>query len=243
MKKIISALLMLVFSFGVLSEECPEGEYFVKGHHRNEYVKKNGTHYLDSFVKETCKKYRDGHLLIKKFIDTPPDLWNQKKEKFKKWNKKEKNFLLNAFEELPEPLVKNLNFRLHRAFESNFKNNPASCIPEKNLIVFYDSFFKENSSRVLAHELAHFLYSSIPKEKKERYKTMALWLEDENGNILISRKDGFVEEDSRIGPEEDFANNVEYYLFDKAILEKKSNMIYNWIEINLSDDLFEKEKK
>ncbi len=178
MKRVVSAFLIFIFSLGAFSKECPEGEYFVKAHHRNEYVRKDGSHYSESFVKETCKEYRDGHLLIKKFLDTPPVFWNQKKEKFKKWNKKEKNVLLKAFEELPEQLVKNQNFKLHRAFKSDFENNPASCIPEKSTIVLYDSFFKENSSRILAHELAHFLYSSISKDKKEKYKTTALGFED-----------------------------------------------------------------
>jgi hypothetical protein len=47
------------------------------------------------------------------------------------------------------------------------------------------------------------------------------------------RPGGFVEIDGRQSPEEDFANNAEYYLFEPALLKKASPKIFSWIEKNL----------
>lgn len=39
----------------------------------------------------------------------------------------------------------------------------------------------------------------------------------------------YVEKDGELSPDEDFANNIEFYLFEPETLRKKSNAIYLWI--------------
>jgi hypothetical protein len=45
----------------------------------------------------------------------------------------------------------------------------------------------------------------------------------------IQRKDGYVAEDGRISPDEDFANNVEYFLYDPETLKTTTPHAYTWI--------------
>lgn len=51
------------------------------------------------------------------------------------------------------------------------------------------------------------------------------------------RKGEFVEHDGKTSAEEDFANNVEYFLFDQAALKNKSPNIFSWIQKNLGQKL------
>ena len=45
----------------------------------------------------------------------------------------------------------------------------------------------------------------------------------------IQRKDGYVEEDGKISPDEDFANNVEYFLLESEKLKMITPHAYTWI--------------
>ena len=47
---------------------------------------------------------------------------------------------------------------------------------------------------------------------------------------MISTRTNFTELDGSSSPSEDFANNLEYYLFDKKILEKKNPKIHQWMK-------------
>ena len=54
------------------------------------------------------------------------------------------------------------------------------------------------------------------------------------GKITFHRKT-FVAADSITSPSEDFAKNIEYYLFEEKILKKKNPGIYKWVK-NLMED-------
>lgn len=47
--------------------------------------------------------------------------------------------------------------------------------------------------------------------------------------VFVPRLDGFVEEDGTEGPNEDFSNNIEYYLFNPKTLHEKTPKVYDWI--------------
>lgn len=52
-----------------------------------------------------------------------------------------------------------------------------------------------------------------------------------------------VEVDSKLSREEDFANNIEYYLFAPDTLKLKSSKAYDWIKQRYGDKLKLKETK
>ena len=53
---------------------------------------------------------------------------------------------------------------------------------------------------------------------------------DRSKNSWISRKDGFIKDDGRISPEEDFANNFESYLFYPEKLKSVTPTAFDWIK-------------
>jgi hypothetical protein len=55
---------------------------------------------------------------------------------------------------------------------------------------------------------------------------MVLWKE---------RPGGFVEDDGRQGPREDFANNLEYYLFAPEVLKEKTPKAFDWMRKRFGD--------
>jgi len=77
----------------------------------------------------------------------------------------------------------------------------------------------------MAHELAHRLYQQLPENEKADYRS-------ENGWYNIARngeaakwycvRKSFVDPDGGNSPDEDFSNNVEYYLFNPLKLKQVS---------------------
>ena len=45
----------------------------------------------------------------------------------------------------------------------------------------------------------------------------------------------YVEDDGKEGPDEDFSNNIEYYLFKPDQLRSKSPKVYEWIRKRYGD--------
>ncbi len=55
--------------------------------------------------------------------------------------------------------------------------------------------------------------------------------------MFISMREGFVEEDGKEGPNEDFSNNVEYFLFEPSVLKIRSPKVYEWFSGKYGDKL------
>jgi Mlc titration factor MtfA (ptsG expression regulator) len=88
---------------------------------------------------------------------------------------------------------------------------------------------------VLAHEFAHKLYGQfIDTDRGKGYADAAEWQTFINPqtkeHFLTTLRYHFVEEDGINGPDEDFSNNIEYFLFDPKKLNAKSPKIYDWIQ-------------
>ena len=47
--------------------------------------------------------------------------------------------------------------------------------------------------------------------------------------VFVPRMDGYVEEDGTEGPNEDFSNNIEYFLFNPKNLHERTPKVYDWI--------------
>lgn len=101
-------------------------------------------------------------------------------------------------------------------------------------LVIYDSAFDEtrNLAQILAHEIAHRIFESLSDEDIESYRFPAGWINVstlENPILVLTRKSA-VKENSYNNIEEDFANNIEFYLFNRAKLQEISPGAYNWIK-------------
>lgn len=111
-------------------------------------------------------------------------------------------------------------------------SNPATN-SNKNEIVLYDEAFSKNKnlSRIFAHEFAHQLYGKMTEFEKLDYRrgTGAILDYKENGDIdWIGRENGYIEPDGRSSFEEDFANNLEHFIYNSDKLKTITPGAYNW---------------
>lgn len=242
MLKHLFLLSFLFFSSISLGIQCPSGFYKVIAHPRQAYYRSDGTFVRATSVKESCREYTAAYKFLKDRIKIgPPPSWPHKKEKFVKWNEDQKNRVIEAFEEIPEILLSDSCKGIYRASKSHDFPNPASN--GDGHLVLYDSAFDltRKLSRVIAHELAHEMYRIFSKKEKLDYSLKSGWNTEIEKNGLVfwkPRNDAAnVEPDSKVSREEDFANNIEYFLFQPDLLQKKSPQAYQWIKDKFGDKL------
>lgn len=168
-----------------------------------------------------------------KLTDGRPPSWPNIGERSKNWTTDEKERVLESLSVIPKqlwvPTVRNIS----RMDKSKDFPNPASNIP--GIIILYDEAFKESLVRYLAHELAHQLYDNFSKSEQREYQIPMNWFPG-FGNKWIHREEKyFVTDDSVLGPQEDFANNLEFFLFDFKKLKGVTEGAVRWIKDKYGD--------
>ncbi len=131
----------------------------------------------------------------------------------------------------------------YRSHKSKFGENPASSY--NGTIVLYDNAFNSGQDpslgQILAHELAHEKYKNLSEKDQDSYQMATNWFDfgpDKSHPSWSNRRkdDEFVRPDSKLGPEEDFAVNVQTYLYDSEKLKKRVPHAYTWIKNHFSDN-------
>jgi len=197
-------LSIVYFNFSY-ALDCSPGQYQVREHPRTEYYRKDSTYVSEAQVKTYCKEYQNFQSLKLKFQEKMPRGWPHKKEKFIKWPTTEKKKITDTINNLPKVLNQAGELKILRADKSETPANPATSAPENKIIVIYDLIKEEDYQKVLAHELAHILYISLPEGEVRAYNRAASW-------------------------KEDFANNVEHFLFDKDAQKVLNKKIYDCLK-------------
>lgn len=113
--------------------------------------------------------------------------------------------------------------------------SPASG--SKEYIILFPKAFTDLGllKRVLAHEVVHFLARREWRGSFEKYKSISGWSSLPKG--MVYRKGSFVEIDGQFSAEEDFANNIEYFMFDPSKLKATNPEIFAWIQKNFAKSL------
>lgn len=239
MKKYISFVLPFFCSFSSLAKDCPTGQHWVKSHSRSSYTRADGTFVRATTISSHCRHNRESdNYWLSKFVDSRPEAWPHRLEKSKEWTTEEIERVLQAICELPAEAWRTSKYKIHRMTQSKDGKNPATSAD--GIVVLYDSAFDRKStlSRVLAHEFAHEIYNGLIEDKALEYRLATNWLaaKEKSGKIkYYSRKDDYVADDGRVSPEEDFANNVEFFLFDPQKLSKTTPHAFRWIKSYFSD--------
>lgn len=228
--------ILLLFSEASLAISCPPGQYFVNSHFRSGYFR-NGKYVSPTTVRAHCKTFTESytfwnHLLSGK---TPPG-WPHKMESFKDWTPAERERFFEAIEALPKELWSGNIQGVYRGKKSKDFPNPATSADK--IVVVYDSAFQKDYylASVVGHELAHQTYNDLTAKERREYWFVTNWFPaDPENNTFISRKDGFVQDDGRESPEEDFANNVESFLYEPEKLQKVTPHAYKWMKRHFGD--------
>lgn len=228
-----------MISVSTYATDCPEGTYFRRAHERSSYYRSDGTFVSAAKVKASCVEKRFGHdFWIRLLKGGKPKDWPHK-ETATKWSDNEKERVLEALSVLPEIFQLKSLKGIYRLSKSKDFPNPASHAP--NIVVLYDSAFenKRNLARIVSHELAHQIYQQLSAEDRRDYGRVAEWSTEIIGSLVYIdlKRSGYVEEDSKKDPDEDFANNIEYFLFNRKELEKKSPKVHGWLKRQFGDRL------
>ena len=191
----------------------------------------------EDFCKDPCKD------ILKKLeqnISTErPSNWPNK-EKTSVWSKSEKKLVVESLSRVPEKLTRMSDFEVFKLDKSVAYPNPASNIAgPKLLITIYNSLFtgSYDLDAIFIHEFAHQYYRTMKPDLQKSYRDSTNWFTSKSNDktILASRSAGFVKEDGKEGPEEDFANNLETYLTDPKTLKNIYAPAFYWIEKNIGD--------
>jgi len=240
MKFLIFFLLCSSFSYAKTNtriSNCPEGEHFVKAHFRRGYVTSSGKVVAPANVKAHCRVNPESYSFWQpKFTDKKIDNWPHKKEVFKNWSPDEIERVLEALSELPNSLWSEKIRGIYRASKSHDFPNPATSAD--GIIILYDTAFdpSRNLPRILAHELAHQSYWDLSQGDRKSYWYSLNWFpRNKQETIFISRKDGYIQDDGRESPWEDYANNVDSFLFEPEKLKRVTPYAYNWIKEHFGD--------
>ena len=233
--KLFSIILSIFIVSSALAIECTEGMYPVSGHPRAAYFRTDGTYVPKTNVSNYCKKYRSEGPLQITFQRKIPRGWPFKKEVFIKCsNEKQKN-INQVINTLPKILTQVGEIKILCAKKSATASNPATCALEEKIIVLYDFSFEMDLKRILTHELAHFLYHSLSTKELKQYWKVAQWSDFNQAQNFTTKRTSFSAPDGATDPEEDFANNVEYFYAEPEVMSKNFSLITKWLSKFLGD--------
>lgn len=229
------------------SLECPPGHYLVRGHPRIGYVRSDGAVFEPTTVRSYCKELTYAYeYLQKRFKKGVIKNWPHRIEKSGVWTESEKEQMIEALEGLPEFLLSDRIEGLYRLKKSKDFPNPASHA--EGIIAVYDSAFANPNrlERILAHELIHQSYKDLSEKERQDYRRATGWkleIEPDGNFYWVGRKDGYIADDGKASHEEDFANNLEHFLYEPDKLKKVTPSAYEWINKKYRNKLKLKDKK
>lgn len=186
------------------------------------------------------KKCKDDSYWSNKIKEGRPVHWDYKSEKSKNWSTSEVNTLKKILALLPKEFKGIVFDGFYRMEKSIQIINPATASAGK-AIALYDHAFQHPAfkiDRVVAHELAHIIYLNFSPKQMEDYWRASEWL---MGGTEFQRKRVFLKMEAKESPEEDFATNIEYFLYEKENIQTELPKVYKWIIDKYANNLKLKE--
>lgn len=234
---LIVALLSAPAAFAAdkLPKDCKPGELWVHSYGKTQYGK-------PIWVSSYCRSFPAGER--KKFwqnrFKDRLGYWPNPTENQKRWNQIERERTLRALDSIPYVLwgtyVKGI-VRFERS-----KDHPNQSSYGDGYVALYDPAFAsgQDLKRLCTHELAHALWDDFPDEWKESYYQETGWMRVRPGPnqppIMMGRIFGYIQDDGRFSPDEDFANNIEAFLFEPEKLHEVTPRAYKWIRERFGDN-------
>lgn len=164
-----------------------------------------------------------------KIKDGRPEKWEPPTEKPTSWTNQEKEKLQAVLGQLPDVFKKFAFKGFYRMQRSGAIGNPGSIAESGQEIVVYNIAFDGpglSLDKIIAHELAHAIFLNFSKREIKDYERSLGWNVVSKGQ---ARSGPFISTGARENVDEDFANNVEYFLFAPEDLKSKVPKAYSWI--------------
>jgi hypothetical protein len=222
------------------SHYCGPGRHWVRAYHRRAYTRANGAPVSATDVGAHCADNPPGYAFWQpKIKNGKPSGWPRQREKPKNWTEEEVERVLEALSQMPRELWDGTLRGIYRMARSEDYPNPASSYAGATTV--YDTALdpSRNLTRILSHELAHQLYRRFSSLDHDGYLKASNWDElKQSGrpSLYVRGRGNFVEEDGKLSPNEDFANNVDYYLFQPDRLKTVTPQVYQWIKSRFGDN-------
>lgn len=239
----------VLFGFPALAanRSCPVGQYRVKEHRRSGYTKSDGTIVRPTMVKSYCKSLtKAAEYLESRFKSGVPSVWPHKKELNGSWTEEEKELLRDALDKIPDSLLSTNIDGFYRLKRSKDYPNPASSAD--GIIVLYDTAFQSsrNLGEIVTHELSHQNYLDLSEKERQDYRRATGWhleLKPDRNFYWEGRKEEYIEDDGSFSPQEDYANNLEHFLYSPDKLKKVTPEAYRWLKKRFGENFKLKERK
>ena len=233
----------LVFNFLALrsnyafAKTCSADTYSVRAYHRSSYQRADGTFVQATSVSESCRIRRVGYEKWDNLLKNGRPVRWPADEKSASWTLEQRERVLEALSELP-PALRDIPIQgIFRFKKSKHYPNPGSKLGSN--IALFDSAFdsSRNLARILAHELAHMSFERLNDKDAIDYRDKTQWTVEvvDHSYGWRPRSSGFVADDGRMSPDEDYANNVEYILFEPNVLKKVTPQAYQWLRKKFGD--------
>lgn len=215
-----------------LSQFCPVGHHWVIEHPRRAYIRSDGTFVRASVIRAHCRENWKGyHFWEDKFSNERPKDWASSRDVTRRWTEEEKERVLEALGDLPETL-RNQKTIEHfvRLKAPSVADSPVASY-SRGAIILYDEAFAQNKnlSRIITHEIAHHIFQHLSQKDRDSYELATGWVRGLKPNQVWRRPKGYVAEDGKIDPSEDFANNFEYLVFDPQKVKKLTPEASSWL--------------
>jgi hypothetical protein len=213
----------------IYAQNCPTNTHFVRSHIRSGVA-------VRAYCRVNPEGFKNWHQFLK---SGRPKNWPTKNEESSDWKKHEVEQLIHLIDDLPNFLISLEIEGIYRLKKSAQYPNPGAN--HQGSIVLYDNAYnnKEDLKKTIIHELAHSLYDSLSEKQKSDYNHSLGWsnLSLDSEIVWIGRKNGYVEGDGSLNPDEDFSNNIEYFLTNSKKLQEVTPKAFEWISKNLGKDL------
>lgn len=223
------------FAADKLPKDCKPGELWVHSYSKTQFGKPIWvSSYCRSFPTTEIKKF-----WINQFKDQV-SYWPNPTEEQRKWSEKERLETIAALNRVPLVLWNKLKGIIRFDRSKDFPNQSSYG---GGHIALYDAAFAkgENLTRLCVHELAHALWDESSIEWQESYYDTTGWtvLQRRPGQspVTIGRILGYVQTDGKFRPDEDFANNIESYIFERERLIEVTPSAHKWIRDRFGDSL------
>lgn len=185
------------------------------------------------YCKKFCQPKKDACLINsywKRMLSNPSD-------PFKFFGSKENELVIKALSRLPKNFnPSSLKGIVKGTKPIDFTSLTTEATSTDEFVVLYPRAFNDPSilDRIIAHEVVHVLMQKEWKALFIAYKQDVGWNTKKG---YEDREGGFVEADGKMSADEDFANNIEYYLFEPSKLKNKSPNIQKWIQKKMGNKL------
>ena len=203
-----SALARQVEGRPTIPSDCTTGEVWVRDH-----SKISGEWTAFCRIRTGNSRSPAYNFWATKFKPGRPENWPMvlQEERTTNWQSKDVQDVFWSLDHIPKVLWDPQLRGIYRMNKSKDHPNPGLYWHEQ--IILYDPAFQneEYTTQALAHELAHSRFDHFPNERRTSYSKAARVPSQES-------------------LDEDFARNVELFLFEPEKLKKTNSGAYEWIK-------------